>query len=277
MQYRHLLMGLIALGFAGAAQAGMASIQNEGGISQLEYRGAQYLRMATDAEGYMLHRDGRLYMVQGRPGQETVMDAGAMLGMFRGAMPDPGPQPQRIESLKPTGASETVAGISGEVWSLRYVDDQGRQQQADLVLSKDARVRELSEAFNGFSLTLMRLSGQDTAPLERMTAELKKTGRGMLRYGSEMKVTYLSGDAIASSRFDLPAEPMAMPDFSGLAGRGGQPAATNGGSAAGEYVGEKAQRQQSRVEDRTEQEVDNATDRAVDKVLNKAFDKLFGN
>lgn len=277
MQYRHLLMGVLALGFAGAAQAGMASIQNEGGISQLEYRGAQYLRMATDAEGYMLHRDGRLYMVQGRPGQETVMDAGAMLQMFRGAMPDTGPQPQRIESLEPTGASETVAGISGEVWSLKYVDDKGRNQQTDLVLSKDARARELSEAFNGFSLTMLRLSGEDTAPAERMMAELKKKGRGILRYGNEMKVTYLSGDQIASSRFELPVEPMAMPDFSGLAGRGSQPAANSDTSAAGGYVGEKAQRQQDRVEDRADQEVDDATDKAVDKALNKVFDKIFGN
>lgn len=263
------------LASASVAQAGTATIMGQGSSrpSTLEYRGADKLRMATDAQGYLLNRDGKLYMVQGSQGKETVIDAGNMLGKF-GASTPKGPNPSKIISLKKTGQSEKVAGIKGEVWSMRFVDSDGKQQDTDLVLSKDARVRELRDAMHGFTLALLGNDANGVAAAERMITELKQRGRGILRFGSDMTVTEITGTKVAKSRFELPAEPMAMPDFSSLMGNSKKPAEQD--SAAGEYLDEKAERQQKRVEQRADDEVDEASDKAVDKLLNKAFDKLFG-
>ncbi len=274
MKYQYLAGAALALGCA-LAHAGTATIMNAGSSrpTQLEYRGGDLSRMAADAQSYLLNRDGKLYMVQGAAGQETVIDAGSMLSTF-GATTPRGPNPSKVISLADTGKKETVAGIRGEVWALRYIDSDGKQHDTDLVLSRDPRVRELRDALHGFTLALLRGDDDGVAAAERMTAELKQRGRGMLRFGSEMRVTELSDTRVADARFALPAKPMALPDFSALMGGGSKPAAQD--SAASGYLDQKADRQQQRVEQRTDEEVDQATDKAVDKLLNKAFDKLFG-
>ncbi len=274
MQQALFLLATMLVGTS-VAHAGTATITNKGSSrpSTLEYRGADKLRMATDAQGYLLKRDGKLYMVQGAKGQETVIDAGNMLSTF-GANAPKGPNPSKVISLKKTGQTETVAGISGEVWAMRFVDSEGKERETDLVLSGDARVRELRDALHGFTLALLGNDAEGIAAAERMIAELKQRGRGMLRFGSDMQVTQITDTPVASARFDLPAEPMAMPDFSSL--MGGKKPASSQDAAAGEYLDEKAGRQQKRIEQRADDEVDEASDKAVDKLLNKAFDKLFG-
>lgn len=252
--------------------------------SQIEFDGNR-LRMQSVGEegsqGYMIVRDGRAYTVidQG-DGQAMVIDAAAAMKSLGGLMPQQGMQQPalgaqdmaRFVSLTDAGRSETVAGISGRVHTLTYVDADGATQTETLVLSKDGRVRELTEAMLLMGRTMTELAGLPAnAAADQLSAQLKS--QGLLRHGTTFSLVSLSADRPAASRFDLPAEPTQMPDLGALSG-----GADNGGSGGllGGLFGNKAERQQQRVEGRAESEVDKATDGAVDKAMDKLFGKLFG-
>nr|MBV6629146.1 hypothetical protein [Oceanococcus sp. HetDA_MAG_MS8] len=274
------VVALLATSLVGTAFAGTASIMNGKDVTDIEYSGDK-LRMDTDdkGEGYMVIRDGRMFVVTG----ETVMDASAMMSMFGGAIPDPGPSVAKVEDLRKTSRSETVAGIRGEVWEIRYLDDDGRPQTSEVVLSKDARAREFQQAMGLMTRTLLQAAGKDTRSADVMLDEFEKRNRGMLRMGDEFRVSALTDQRVAQDRFNLPSEPVSLPGFgsnSVFSGDDDRAAASDEGrglKGLGGLFGKKAERQQGRIEDRTEAEVDEATDSAVDKALNKAFDKLFGN
>lgn len=276
---QYLLTGaLLSLVISPLTWAGQAEVVNTGGaVSQLEYRGEDFLRISDKSNGYMLHRQGKLFVVSGEPGNETVMDASSMMRMAGGSMQKGLSNVGQIQSLKKTARSETVAGIRGEVWTLVQTDSKGRTKTTELVMSADKRVREFRDAMFAFSRTMLVSSGKDSADADEMIAELKKRGRGVLRFGDEMTVRSIDGNKVAMERFDLPAEPMAMPSFFS-SGDGEANSKKSGGamSSLGSLFGKKAKRQQDRAEERTEDEVDDATDQAVDKALDKAFEKLFG-
>ncbi len=271
-------LAIVAMLFGGSAWAGVAVLKSGKDVMQMEYVGDNKLRMGTGRDGYLVHRDGKVYMVSGEPGQETVIDAGAAFQMMRGMMPDTQPNASRVNSMQNTGRKETVAGIVGEVWSVSYVDENGKTQQSEMVLSGDKRARELRNAMHGMSRAFLKLAGKNPADADVMVNELKQRGKGILRFGDDMTVTSISGQNVASSRFDLPAEPMAMPNMQGFGGGGSQASEKSGGGfSLGGLFGKKAERQADRVENRTDSEVDEQTDKAVDKALDKAFGKLFGN
>lgn len=279
---KHMINGLavVAMLAGGSAWAGVAVLKSGKDVMQMEYVGDNLLRMGSGRDGYMVFRDGKIYMVSGEPGQETVIDAGAAFQMMRGMMPDTQPSASRVNSMTNTGRKETVAGIVGEVWSVSYVDENGKPQQGEFVLSGDKRARELRNAMHGMSRAFLKLAGKDPSQADVMVNELKQRGKGILRFNDEMTVTSLSGERVASSRFDLPAEPMAMPNMQGFGGGASQAQSnekSGGGFSLGGLFGKKAERQADRVENRTESEVDQQTDKAVDKALDKAFGKLFGN
>src|SRR5690606_14643256 len=130
----------------------------------------------------------------------------------------------RFVSLTDAGRSETVAGISGRVHTLTYVDADGATQTETLVLSKDGRVRELTEAMLLMGRTMTELAGLPAnAAADQLSAQLKS--QGLLRHGTTFSLVSLSADRPAASRFDLPAEPTQMPDLGALSG-----GADNGGS-----------------------------------------------
>lgn len=271
-------LAVIAMLAGGSAWAGVAVLKSGNDVMQMEYVGDNLLRMGVGRDGYMIFRDDKIYMVSGEPGQETVMDAGAAFQMMGGMMPETQPHASGVNSMKNTGRKETVAGITGDVWTVSYVDDQGKTQQTDMVLSGDKRARELRNAMHGMTRAFLKLAGKDPGQADVMVNELKQRGKGILRFGNDMTVTSLSGERVASSRFELPAEPMSMPNMQGF-GSGNSAASekSGGGFSLGGLFGKKAERQAERVENKTESEVDSQTDKAVDKALEKAFGKLFGN
>lgn len=265
--------------------AGTATIESDGERNTLEFRGEEYLRMQTDRDGYMLHRNGTLYVVSGAEGEETVIDASAAMKMFGGMMPDVGPSATGVHSLRNTGRRETVAGVKGEVWIADYTDEEGRHQ-VEMVLSKDAAAREMRDAMMGFMRSMIKASGSNSDQADEMFEQLRKRGYGYLRVGNDMKVVALSGKKIDKGRFALPAEPMQMPslgNFGAAISAGAevesdeQNAQGSAGFSFGSIFQQKAERQQERAKDRTEEEVDKQTDNVVDKALDKAFNKLFGN
>lgn len=258
--------------------------------SSIEYDGG---KLRVDAvgqtEGYMVMRDGKIYSVANAGGQPMVIDMAGMGKMLGGmAQKSVSTMDQDVAtfvSLTDTGRSETVAGISGKVHVLTYVDTDGKQVSEEIVLSKDKRLRELSESLQLMSKAMAQaFDVKLEAGTQRLEKEIMGKGQGVLRFGSDFRLVSISDSTPDSGRFVLPAQPQQMPnlgDLLGSANSGGSvsasgSASTGGGNPLADIFGQKTDRQQDRVESRTNQEIDRATDEAVDSVLDKAFDKIFG-
>lgn len=280
---KHLTLrcaALLAAVLAAPAFAGSATVETGSGSDRqqalFEYRGKQ-LRMQpqAQAEGTMILRDGKLYAIANGMVFEFASMA-RMMGGMGAPMIQSGPDDlTRYLGLDRTGRSETIAGASGTVHVLRYADAQGREHREEIVLSGDPRARELADAMQALSRTLMRDLGKSEAPGEaQLQAQIKN--QGVLRFGKDFRVVSFGGEP-AASRFELPSAPQQMPSLGALGG-GTEAAAgseAGGSGVLGKLFGDKAQRQQERIEQRSDAEVDQATDEAVDNVLDKAFDKLF--
>ena len=283
-----------------ALAGGSAEIRSGAGKDQttarIEFDGPRTLRMEgrgqQEMPGYMLLLDGKAYSVVQQDGSPMVMELGPMMKMMGAMVQSPAMQqplsgPEeivRFVSLVDSGHSETVAGVDGRVHTLTYVDGNGQTQTETLVLSKDARARELTAAMMEMGRVMSRAAGIKPQPGgDQLAAEMSTRGQGLLRYGNDFTLVSLDGKTPAGARFKLPAEPMQMPDLGGLMSSGGAGASGSASGSAGGSLslpgifGQKAERQQQRVEGRADAEVDQATDEAVDKALDKAFDKLFGN
>lgn len=204
------LAAAMALTAIPAFAGGWARIASEGEDMTMEYDGAK-LRMSVSGQGeqaYMLIRDGRIYSVAG----ELVIDASSMMRNFSGqTQRAPAEAMARFHALEPTGRKETVAGISGEVHVLDFTDHEGRRQQKEAVLSKDARVVELQRAFLHMTRTMAEAAGTDTSGAADFERALGK--RGILRMGNDMRVAEISAETPAATRFELPAEPRRFDDF----------------------------------------------------------------
>jgi hypothetical protein len=278
----------LALTPALASAGGRAVIQSgdngESVRSQIEFDGDQLRVQALGEEGkqgYMIVRDGRAYTVVDQGGgSPMVIDTAAMMktvgGLISGQdmrQPSLGAEGMaRFVSLSDAGRSETVAGIPGRVHTLTYVDSDGATRTETLVLSKDGRVRELTDAMLVMGKTITAIAGVPAnAASDQFAAQLK--GQGLLRHGNTFTLVSLSADRPAAARFVLPAEPTQLPDLGAMTG--GQTGGGQGGGL-GAIFGNKAERQQQRVESRADSEVDEATDSVVDKGLEKVFGKLFG-
>lgn len=189
----------------------------------VEFDGPETLRMTSDTQqdGYLLVREGSAYMVSGLQGEERVIDLAQMMAMMRGMMPTPpalgSDDIGEFVSLEPTGAKETVAGLEGEVFRLTYLDPDGARQNEELVLGQDPTLRELTMAVAALGATMSELASEDAETgLLKLTEELNARGAGVLRFGTTMTVTRLEKATPAASRFELPAEPMQLPNLGGF-------------------------------------------------------------
>lgn len=217
-----------ALCFAAGGKAVLESGEAEDKVqSSVEYDGKGALRMevAGEASNYMIFRDGKPYGVTLQDGHPIVMDLGAMMKAMGGMMQ--GPQQQQalpgaseiaeLRELRNTGRTETVAGVSGEVYELIYVDTQGKTQTDTLVLSKDAKAHELTKAMFAMSQSMATSIGHaEPAGTKKLESEIIGGKKGILRFGAQFRVISLSDAAPVSSRFELPAAPMQLPNMSDL-------------------------------------------------------------
>ena len=279
------LIGLEAL-------AGSATIVSEDGESSTFEYSKQALRISIPGQdsGYALVRDGSIYTVMQQEGRTLVIDAGsAMKGMGAGATSAvPGQLNSEVGSLDKTGRTEVVAGIKGDVYLLHFVDENGKEQTEEMVLSDDPRALEFRD---GLFLMIEVAAGltangtaDDSKSIQKALAEIDS---GILRYGQDLTVTKIDGGAVDAARFELPAEPMDMGNIGALLGSMSQQAPAQSTSDDGETetglfgsvmgaIGDKVNRQTDRLGNSAEQEIDAETDEKVDGALGKAFGKLFG-
>ena len=297
-----LALGLVAISaqvHAGAAATFQTGADASAPQATLEYSDDAQMRMGVPGQpgSYILVRDNNAYIVsQPSQGSAVVMDLGAMVKMMGESWSESVNSVQSAPegmttfvSLEDTGRNETVAGIRGDVFILTYKDEQGNTQSDELVLTRDDDVREMTVALFQMGQQMgAALGAEDASGNDEFHREMAAQQRGVLRMGSSFRLVEIDSKGPGAGRFDLPAQPMAMPDLGSVFGGAGagqagvEPASTqeasdgSWGSALGGLFGKKSERQKGRVEERVDEAVDETTDKAVDKVLDKAFGKIFG-
>ncbi|MFV0276360.1 MAG: hypothetical protein ACK5HY_04140 [Parahaliea sp.] len=264
--YSALAAGLtLTLGIISAASADIARVVNgQGDTMTFEYEGSD-LRIGAssyDKDGYMLVRDGKMYAVANNNGQPMVFELGSALGLFgqMAGSATPGNIDSKVLSLTDTGRRETVAGMQGQVYELRY-EQEGSARLAEIVLSANP----LAIAFRDvvFNVAEAVADSMDTtqyqsqvAAGEKLQAQLTALNMGVLRYGKDMKVESIEDTTVDARRFALPAEPtdlgsvmsgiMEAMNQGGASQEGGSDTSSAGevGRAVGEAIGNIFNKQQ---------------------------------
>lgn len=264
---------LLTLGLSATiAQADITEVVDaEGNKMTFEYEG-DLLRINMDGQGsYMLLRDDSIYVVTDQDGEVMVIDLKQTMSMFgslaKSAVPDMADV--SVESLESTGRKETVAGIDGEVYLLKFVDHEGKRQQAELVLSPDRRAVGFRDAMHRMAGSMGDLVDQQETS-DKLQTQLGARNLGVLRYGSDMRVAAITETKVDAARFVLPAEPT---DLSGLGGLlGGGSGGSGGGFLSGILGGGDSDKSKNGDEEPAPNPIENAG-----KEIGKAFGKLFGN
>ena len=275
-----LAIAIFALQSAGA-HSGAADVRtNDGGQMKFEYDGDSQLRINLQQDGnYMVLKDGEIYMVTNAEGQVMVLSLKQTMSMFgnQADAASPSTVEGKLLSLDSTGRKETIAGIAGEVYDVRFIDNDGKERTTELVLASDRRAVEFQRALFAMTSSMARAAGKSVEGPEELQKRLTEMNKGTLRFGEDMWVTAISDRGIDPARFALPAEPTDMSAIGGMFG--GSQSGDEDGSSGGfmsKIFGDQAERQKDRGENKADREVDRQTDEAVDSAIDKAFDKLFG-
>ena len=163
-----------------------------------------------EGNGYMLSRDGKVWMVMNMQGQVMVMDMARMAAMAPPSGDDT--LQQEFISARATGKKETVAGFVGEVYELSWKDRNG-VQTAMAVLSKDPAVVEYSNAWMKLAENMAKSMGQKTG--NSIGRYLEKKGLGVLKMGDDFRVVSIQPGKVNEQDFVLPKATMQMPMFGG--------------------------------------------------------------
>lgn len=187
---------------------GQATIRSGGAQAQdvtIAWDGDKVRLDVPGQPAYMLVLDGKSYSVTSAGGQLMVMDLSSLpqhAAPGQGQDQTPGTV-ARITRLENTGEEETVAGIEGDVYEMAWTDGQGNAQEGEAVLTDDALVREMQEAFWAFS---QAMTNQD----EEIGTRLREEGLATLRVDQDFVLKAISAETRPAEDFVLPAEPMDM-------------------------------------------------------------------
>lgn len=210
---RSLLFMLMAALPLAASAGGVATLQSgkstdASDVSRFEWLDLHTIRAAQGSTDYTLVLQGKPYMVDMRGAKPTVIDwaasrrEAAAMGRSMGTN-----KPDFLQhcTFTPTGRSETLAGITGHVYRMSWVNEDGKPQTEDAVLTDNPQVVEMTQAY----LSMMDALFGDA----RGTAELRKSlphESGFMRIGDEFHLVSISDKTPAASDFRLPAKPMTM-------------------------------------------------------------------
>lgn len=228
MNLRALISGLALTVLASSTWAGGTAVMEAGmGANRvsttIEFNdGNMRLRTAMPGvDGYMVMTETGIYMVTAQGGRPTVLDLGAMMSML-GGMAGEMMQSQGLNltngvgefiEMNDAGRDETVAGISGRLYDLTYVNDRGDRQTEEIVLGRDATLRELTETLATWSRMMAAYLSVDLGDSQGAMDELLQHGDGILRLGSGYRLSSIDTSAPDPSRFALPAAPQQMPSW----------------------------------------------------------------
>lgn len=213
----HAAMLAIALSPVFAWAAGTATIETEGERNTITWLNSNTIRvdMPTTDDGYMLARDGKVYVVSpdATEGMPSVMEIGDMMQGFAemgniAEDDNAGPLAVRITSVKATGKKESVAGIDGDVYEVTTTDKQGKTETMQAVFTDDPLTIEMTAAY--LAITEAMVGAEMMADFVNA---LPKNKGGVLRMGDTMTVQSIAANAPPASAFELPAKPVNMGDM----------------------------------------------------------------
>ena len=161
---------------------------------------------------YMLALDGTLYAVANAGGMgTTVMDLSSLPQMSAN-MPSQGggdvggdisiQRAEEVVSIEPTGRTETIAGMQGELHMVTWIDEADERHTDNAVLSDAPLALEIAAAFETLAETTS--SSGEVDPRQRA---VRDRGLAILRYADSYVVVSASEDGRPAGAFELPAEP----------------------------------------------------------------------
>lgn len=234
------LLSLTAVGLSSPGYASSVTYETGDGAMSFEF-GDDVARMGTSEDNYFLLSEDDRYMVSRTEEGWQVVEISSMMTAvvsFASQYADQMPGASEAGELEPTGRTERVAGIKGEVY--RYYDEDDKTE-VEVVLTKNRDVVKVTKAMMATFASLFG-DGETWTQSERAFE-----GKGLLLSRSEdgeFRLVSVSDKSVAKSRFELPAEPMKMGfDFANLFGQAGRettPEAQEQDGKTVEEVGEDA-------------------------------------
>ena len=270
-----LIVGLLSLAAVSLSLPASASsvtyeieTESESGETAMSFEFRNDMsRMNFSEDNYFIVSEDVQYMVSRTEEGWQVLEIGSMtkaLVSFASQYAEQMTGATQAGELEPTGRTERVAGIKGEVY--RYYDEE-EKTEVEVVLTKN---RDVVEANRAMMETLAALFGEDEV---RAQSEEAFWGKGLLlsrSEDSEFRLASVSRKAVPKSRSELPAEPTKLGfDFSNLFGQ------ANSGTAT------EAQEQEGKTVEEIGEDA-NELDKALKSVTGlgesaaKAWGKLFG-
>ena len=274
-----LIVGLLSLAAVSLSLPASASsvtyeieTESESGETAMSFEFRNDMaRMNFSEDNYFIVSEDVQYMVSRTEDGWQVLEIGSMtkaLVSFASQYAEQMTGATQAGELEPTGRTERVAGIKGEVY--RYYDEE-EKTEVEVVLTKD---RDVVEATRAMMETFASLFGEEAA---RAQSEQAFWGKGLLlsrSEDSEFRLASVSDKAVPKSRFELPAEPTKLGfDFSNLFGQ------ANSGTAA--EASTKTQEQEGKTAKEIGEDA-SELDKALKSVTGlgesaaKAWGKLFG-
>ena len=180
---------------------------SDGTMVTLVTRDAQHVRMDTSPTSYTLLSSGTVYSVTcDESGACNAYDlsqmmkaGGGLSSMFGGGESEP----EYAVRYEKTGRTESVAGYKGTVYEVRVFEDGKVVDRDEMVLSKHSNIKKLTEGWIAMAEAMTQTMGQS---FQDSMEEAKKMGYGgMLRYGTDMRLTSLTVKNLNSSYYTLPA------------------------------------------------------------------------
>lgn len=216
-----LVLGLIAAQVQAAGTAVYGSDTSDGKhvSTQIEWSAPGEVRAEVIGQpnGYFLAKGGKPYAVANVGGSLMAVDLLQMAQQANMKAPEgPSQSIAQFVSLTDTGRSETIAGITGSVNTLVYVDKGGVQHSEEVVLARDARLVELDRALYSIAESMSSLA-QIPAGATKMRDQVGAQGKGTLRFGKQYKLESLNGN-VDMARLALPEQTQAAGGKSGMGG-----------------------------------------------------------
>lgn len=222
MKYAKLFSAITLLVPLASWAAGVATIDARGDRYTLEYNDQRMrVESAQRPQIYLLAHHDALYAVTSAGGRPLVLEGKAILGLLaaggKGSPVATSPDDiANVVSLQPTGKTETIAGINGDVHTLTYVTRGGQQRSLEAVLSTDPRVAELTHNVGQIAVAFQRSTGVDNQGAQELLRLLQTRNVGLLRVGADFRLAALNANAPAAERLQLPESPLSLQGLESL-------------------------------------------------------------
>ena len=178
----------------------------------------------SDISSYLILKEKQAQVVSAYQGNTLVMELANVsqmaqsLGVLSVLGIDSDNLSIHVLRIEPTGKNEKVAGIEGKVYKLTWTRNKVTQQD-ELVLSKDRRAWEYTEAWASaidainLSSPSINISGGEL--LKRVSNDKV----GILRLGNRFRLTSVKSLAVSPARFVAPDTSFTIPGLGDLLGK----------------------------------------------------------